>query len=192
MKIFSTLVIVVSFIVFSAEGQNIEPAPADKAVIYFVRPSSLGFAVNFSYFDSTRLIGKFSGPAYIRYTCDPGAHIFWARSENRDFVEADVEAGRVYFIEAIVKMGAVKAAVNLDPVNPEDEKRMKKILKLIDKKPSESSSDEELKAEERKLKEVIVRGLEEYNSGKLKGKTGAGLDKSMYYKFTEAIAKDDH
>src|SRR5688500_8701014 len=81
-----------------AVAQIIDPAPADKAVIYFVRPSFLGFAINFSYFDSTRLIGKFKGPAYIRYTCDPGSHLFWARSENRDFVEAEVEAGKIYFI----------------------------------------------------------------------------------------------
>lgn len=182
MKTFLTLVIFVSCMVFSAAGQNIEPAPADKAVIYFVRPSSLGFAINFSYFDSTKLIGKFNGPAYIRYTCNPGKHLFWARSENRDFVEAEVEAGRIYFIEAIVKMGAVKAAVNLDPVDPENEKRMKKILKLIDKKSSESFSEEELEVEERKMNDVVVRGLEKYNNDKLKGKARPGLDKSMYYK----------
>ena len=51
-------------------GQNIVPAPADKAVIYFVRTEI--FVTNFSYFDSVKLIGRFNGPKYIRYECDPG------------------------------------------------------------------------------------------------------------------------
>jgi hypothetical protein len=182
MKAFAILVALVGFCSLYAVAQTIDPAPADKAVIYFVRPSSLGFAINFSYLDSAQLIGKFNGPAYIRYTCDPGRHLFWARSENRDFVEADVEAGKIYFIEAIVNMGAVKAAVNLDPIDPNDEKRMKKILKLIAKKPSESFSDQELQTEEEKMQDVIIRGLEKYAADKQKGKTWPRLDKSMSYK----------
>src|SRR5262245_4332351 len=107
-------------------AQGITPAPDDKAVVYFVRTSSLGFAINFSYFDSTKLIGRFNGPKYIRYECAPGAHLFWGRSENRDFVEAEVEAGKIYFIEAIPKMGAMKAAIQLEPVDPNDPKKMEK------------------------------------------------------------------
>lgn len=181
MKTLSTIILITSCFL-SATAQTIEPAPPDKAVVYFVRPSSLGFAINFSYFDSTRLIGKFNGPSYIRYTCEPGKHLFWARSENRDFVEADVEAGKIYFIEAVVNMGAVKAAVNLDPVDPEDQKRMKKIWKLLEKKPSESFSEEELASEEAKMQDVIERGLEKYNKDKEKGKTRPQLERGMYYK----------
>jgi hypothetical protein len=182
MRAFTILVVLIGFCSFYAVAQTIEPAPADKAVIYFVRPSAMGFAINFSYFDSTRLIGKFNGPAYIRYTCDPGHHLFWARSENRDFVEAEVEAGKIYFIEAIVTMGAIKAGVTLDPIYPNDEKRMKKILKLIAKKPSKSFTKEDLKTEEEKMQDVIIRGLEKYAADKQKGKTTPGLDKSMSYK----------
>jgi hypothetical protein len=167
-------------VVFSI-AQNIAPAPADKAVIYFVRPSSLGLAINFSYFDSTRLVGRFNGPNYIRYECEPGKHLFWARSENRDFVEAEIQPGKIYFIEAIVKMGAVKAAVNLEPINPNDPDRMKKIIKLLDKKTSQSFTSEELAAEEISLQDVIDRGLEKYNSDKEKGKSFPQLAKNMFY-----------
>lgn len=75
-------------------GQEIPPAPADKAVVYFVRTSGLGFAINFTYIDSVTLIAKANGTNYVRYECDPGNHLFWARSENRDFVEAELEAVR--------------------------------------------------------------------------------------------------
>ena len=181
MKTHTLFTIVFTCTALWSVGQNIAPAPADKAVIYFVRPSGMGFAINFSYFDSTKLIGKFNGPKYIRYECDPGKHLFWARSENRDFVEADVEAGKIYFIEAIVQMGALKAAVNLDPVDPKDSKRMKKIMKLLSKKPSESFTQEELTTEENSMQDVVVRGLEKYNNDKQKGTAWPQLVKSMYY-----------
>jgi hypothetical protein len=165
----------------SAEAQTIAPAPPDKAVVYFVRLSSLGFAINFSYFDSTQLIAKFAGPGYVRYVCDTGRHLFWARSENKSFVEADVEAGKIYFIEAMVRMGAIKAGVELDPVDPNNAKRMNKIFKMITRDNPASSTPEELKIEEQKMQDVITRGIEKYKADKQKGKEISELTKTMYY-----------
>ena len=177
-------IIVIAMILFSSVicfSQGINPAPENKAVVYFVRPSSMGFAINFSYFDSTRFIGKFNGPKYLRYECDPGVHLFWARSENKDFVEADVEAGKIYFIEALPKMGAIKAGVKLLPADPNDPKKMKKILNLINKKPSESFTAEELEIEATSNKELIERGLEKYREYKAKGEIFERLERTMYY-----------
>lgn len=162
-------------------SQGINPAPENKAVVYFVRPSSMGFAINFSYFDSTKFIGKFSGNKYFRYECEPGVHLFWARSENKDFVEADVEAGKIYFIEALPKMGAVKAGVQLLPLDPNDPKGMKKIFKLVNEKPSESFTAEELEIEATSNKELIERGLEKYREYKAKGEIFERLERTMYY-----------
>lgn len=181
MKTLFTLLLFFFCTIMSSAAQNIEPAPADKAVVYFVRTSSLGFAINFTYLDSTRVIGKFNGPKYIRYECEPGVHLFWARSENRDFIEAEVEAGKIYFIEADVKMGAVKAAVELIPVDPKDSKKMNRILKFISKKPSEYFTVAELEDETNKMQDVITRGLDKYRSDKEKGKGTARLEKSMFY-----------
>jgi hypothetical protein len=166
---------------YTTISQNIKPAPYNKAVIYFVRPSSYGFAINFSYFDSTRLIGKFNGPKYIRYECEPGTHLFWARSENKDFIDAEVDAGRIYFIEAKPHTGALKAEVELLPVDPEDSKTMKKVMELINKKPSESFSAEELKKETEELLDVIAKGMAQYLKGKEKGVVFGKLKNTMYY-----------
>jgi len=163
-------------------AQEIAPAPNDKAVVYFVRVSSLGFAINFSYFDSARLIGKFNGPKYIRYECEPGSHLFWARSENRDFMEAEVEAVKIYFVEAVPQLGGLKAGVQLLPVDPADEKRMRKIMKLLNKKSSESFTGEELAQETKEMEDIIARGLEKYKEEKEKGKKTERLEKSMDYK----------
>jgi len=167
--------------IFHSSAQQLEPAPAEKAVIYFARPSSTGFAINFSYFDSTKLIGIFNGPKYIRYECDPGPHLFWARSENVDFIEAEVEAGKIYFIEAIPQMGAIKAAVKLHPVDPKDAKKMGKIFKLMNKKPAASLPPSELEAETVRLQDAIYKGMEKYEAEKKKGKINARLNPSIYY-----------
>lgn len=161
-------------------GQDIQPAPSDKAVIYFARVSSLGFAINFTYFDSTVIIGRFNGTSYIRYECEPGSHLFWARSENKDFVEAEVEAGKIYLIEAAPQMGGIKAGVSLIPVGPADEKRVKKILKLIRKKEPESFTNEELEKESNKFKDIIEKGLEKYNKERGNAKKILRLEKTMH------------
>ncbi|MDX1315030.1 MAG: hypothetical protein R3356_05960, partial [Eudoraea sp.] len=88
----------------------------DKATVYFTRASGLGALINFTYFDGEKAIGKFNGPKYMKYECDPGKHLFWARSENKSFVEAELQAGKVYLIDVLPRMGGLKASVKLVPV----------------------------------------------------------------------------
>jgi len=162
-------------------AQTITPPSEGKAVVYFARTSSLGFAINFSYYDGDRFIGKFNGPKYLRYECEPGEHVFWARTENRDFVAADLEAGKIYFIEAEPNMGAIKAAVQLEPINPSDKKKMDKVMKLLAKKPSETFEAAELEQETIKQQETIAKGLEKYKENKEKGTKIKVLSKDMFY-----------
>jgi hypothetical protein len=162
-------------------AQEIPPAPEGKAVVYFARTASMGFAINFTYFDSAAVIGRFNGPKYIRYECDPGRHLFWARSENKDFIEADLEAGKIYFVEAAVKMGAVKAGVELIPIDPKDTKKMERVFKLMKKKSSEQFTEQELQIEAKNYNDVIVRGLEKYADEQKKGKSSKRLERNMFY-----------
>jgi hypothetical protein len=180
MKNLIILTALIFFFLPDCESQNIQPAPPDKAVVYFVRPSSLGFAVNFTYFDSTKLVGKFNAPRYIRYECDPGRHLFWARSENKDFVEAEVDAGRIYFLEAIPHMGALKAAVELKPLDLMNQKELKKVFDLLEKKPSETFTALDIEMETQNMLDVIARGMEKYKEDKAKGVVFEHLDRNMY------------
>ncbi len=171
---------ILSLIAIAGYSQTIAPAPVDKAVVYFTRTSSMGFAINFSYYDSAVFIGKFSAPKYMRYECEPGSHLFWSKAENRSFVKADLEAGKIYFIEAIPKMGAVKAGVNLMPVDPTDEKIMNKIMKLMSKTSPEEFSEEDLRIDIKNNESVITNGLEKYAEVENTYKV-ALLKKHMYY-----------
>lgn len=177
---------VVSFLCFmvfaltASFSQNIPPAPEDKAVVYFLRPYSLGFAINFSYFDGDQLVGRFKGNKYTRYECEPGTHLFWARSENRDFIEADVEAGKIYFIEAKPRMGGLKAAVFITPVDPKTHD-MKRIVKLMNKRGPETFTAEKLAADQADLAVAIENGLQKYKEHQDAGKVFKKLEKGMFY-----------
>ncbi|HEX6914911.1 MAG TPA: hypothetical protein VF145_06700 [Chitinophagaceae bacterium] len=163
-------------------SQEITPPPAGKAVVYFARVSQLGFAINFSYFDSTQLIAKFNGSGYFRYECEPGQHVFWARSENRSFVEANLDSGKIYFIEAVPTMGGLKAAVDLTPINPATaEKRMAKILKLIGKQAAEDLPADDLAAEAKRMEDVVKRGWEKYQNDKANKENFPQLTADMNY-----------
>jgi len=155
--------IVILFAVISIQSfgfaQTIEPAAADKSVVYFVRTSGLGSFINFTYFDYSEVIGKFNGPKYMRYECEPGEHIFWARSENKDFVKAYLEPGKIYVIDVIPLMGGVKAGVSLSPINSADY-NMKYIQKLLKKRDAEEFSKEQLEKYQKEMDGVIKRGME--------------------------------
>jgi hypothetical protein len=168
-------------------GNEIAPPAEGKAVVYFARTASMGILINFSYFDKDKFIGKFHGHGYIRYECEPGEHVFWAKSENSDFITADLEAGKIYFVEALPKMGGLKARVRLMPVNPaQDMKMMKVIESMVSKKDGETYTADYLQTENEKWKEDIQRGMERYQEMVTKQEKVERLSKEMFYVKTAA------
>ena len=141
----------------------------DKSIVYFTRANGMGALINFTYFDGEKVIGKFNGPKYIRYECNPGKHLFWARSENKSFVEAELEGGKIYIIDVIPRMGGLKASVLLVPVDKNNYK-LKRIQKLVSKRKTESFDKTQLDELQTEMTEIIQRGMERYNKLKGKGK----------------------
>jgi hypothetical protein len=91
------------------------PSP-NKALVYFMRPSGFGFAVHFQIWDGYRLIGLSQAKSYFAYECDPGEHLFIGIAENKRAVDADLEAGKAYYVITQVKMGGWKARMAFIPV----------------------------------------------------------------------------
>jgi hypothetical protein len=175
------MICLISFGVTPLLSQKIDPAPPGKSVVYFARPSPMGFAINFSYFDSTKLIGRFNGGKYVRYECNPGRHLFWARSENRVFIEADLEPEKIYFFRASPSMGLVKAQVEMEQADPNDPKQMKNILKLMAKKAGEIFTAERLEKDSKDLENVVERGLAKYKEDRAVGRKLPPFDRTKYY-----------
>src|SRR4030042_5953860 len=93
-----------------------EAPPPGKALVYFMRPSGMGFAINFQIWDGTHFVGLSQAKSYFAYQCDPGRHLFLGIAENRVAIEADLVAGKSYFIGTNVRMGAMKARMDFTPV----------------------------------------------------------------------------
>ena len=169
--------IILGAITTMVNGQD-ETNADEKATVYFVRASSLGAVINFALFDGEQVIGRINGMKYMRYDCDPGKHLFWARSENKSFVEAELEPGKTYLIDVIPQMGGIKAGVALMPVDKSNYK-LKRIQKLVSKKEPVSFDANELAKLQSKFTDVIERGMSRYEKRKAKDGTIRILSSDM-------------
>ena len=123
-KILGAISIVLIFLIVGCAGSSkymAKAAPvtapsADKALVYFMRPSGLGFAINFQIWDGDRFIGLSQAKSYFGYQCDPGKHLFIGIAENKRGIEADLEAGKSYYIITQVRMGGWRARMAFIPV----------------------------------------------------------------------------
>jgi hypothetical protein len=95
---------------------------SNSATIAFIRDSGIGFAVNFSIIDqSGNLLGDAVARSHFALQLPPGRYFFFARGgENTDVVQADVAAGRLYYVRVVPHLGVWLARVELDPVKPNE------------------------------------------------------------------------
>ncbi|MBN2611823.1 MAG: DUF2846 domain-containing protein [Bacteroidales bacterium] len=94
--------------------------PEGKSLVYFVRPSFLGTAINFKVFCDDEYVGLTKGSNYIYTIVEPGKHTFLSQAENKEVLQMVTESGKVYFIEQIPQMGAIKARNKLVVLNEEE------------------------------------------------------------------------
>jgi hypothetical protein len=89
-------------------------ADGDKATIVFVRPSGLGGALKQTIFDDKgRFLGEALPNGRFSVQVPPGDHMFVVWAENTGVLKAKVEAGKIYFVEVSLSMGAFSAQANL-------------------------------------------------------------------------------
>ena len=102
------------------EQANYEPKPG-KALIVFMRPSGIGFAVQSSVFDVTDgnpvFLGIVSAKTKIAHDANPGELRYMVTSESADFMGATLEQGKVYYALVTPRMGVWKARFSLHPVH---------------------------------------------------------------------------
>ena len=169
------------FILFLSQvtlsAQSIEPAPADQAVVYFIRPGSYAGLMKFALFDNDKYIGFLKGSRYLRYECDPGEHLFWAKAENVDFLNAELEAGEIYMIDVFPEIGIGSARVELVPVVSLDY-RKNRIKKLFAKRDAEVIDEEQIVKYQQEFKDVIERSLKKAkkNKEKISSHSGFSID----------------
>lgn len=149
------------------DSPGFHPPTPGKAVVYFARVTKFGMAVSFEYFHNDQFIGIVKGSNYLRHEVNPGKHLFWASSENKDYVTAELKAGETYIVIVDVIMGGWKARVGLNPLSPDDEV-LERAVKLITKKPPKNTSEKDIEKTQNKLegRNFIAEQLENYEARK--------------------------
>ncbi len=127
------ITLLMGFVGKSQEEQSIESPSEGKVLIYFVRASSEGSLVNFKVFHEDQLIGISKTGRYFTYEVEPGEHLFWATSENKDFLEATFEANKTYVINVEAELGFAIARAKIHAMNPEEYFHKKRFHKIIRK-----------------------------------------------------------
>ena len=177
-----TIIVCFLFILISAPltGQVIQEAPADKAVVYFVRTVE-----GFGMFASTYVlcendpIGMLTYRTFIRYECEPGKQVFWVVRGNlseitftyyKQFIEAELLAGKIYLIEVRVQF----EGISMEPVDPiADFDRMDRIKSVLNSK-SSLKANKILKKKDYYKKRIhesfAKQGMEKYPKFVEKGK----------------------
>ncbi len=156
-----------------SQNSNTQPVvkPSEgKSMVYITR-SGGAMLMNFRVYDKDLFIGSLEYGSYFLYECEPGQHLFWAASENRDFVMANLEANKVYVIDLEARMGAFIAAVAVVPQNPNEKRDRKKFYRTVKKELSISKFQANLTSEDKEsnIKEALEKfeDLKKKNSSKI-------------------------
>jgi hypothetical protein len=155
------LLLCVQYSVFS---QGFQTPSSGKCVVYFIRPEFFDRAVKFEYYDNDRYIGGWSGINYMRYECDPGTHLFWATSENKEFMPSELKAGGVYMVNVFAVYGFGKAHVQLSPLPPNNSALLNQNKNFIKSKASVYESPDKIEKINAKKRKFIEEMLNKYKT----------------------------
>lgn len=100
----------------------------DKALIYIIRDTMLGMAIQTKLAVDGQWVGVNKGNNYFFISVTPGKHYFCSRAENHSAMALTVEAGKTYYIRQEVVMGIMKARTKLEVMD--EETALKKLPKL--------------------------------------------------------------
>lgn len=94
--------------------------PADKGLIYVLRPSMMGMAIQTKLAVDGDWKGVNRGNNYFYFTVDPGEHFFCSVAENRSLLKLNVEAGKTYYLQQHVALGVTKARTKIELMTEEE------------------------------------------------------------------------
>jgi len=147
-------------------AQGFEPPAEGKAVVYFVRVSIYGKPMKFEFFHQNRYFAELKGKQYLRYECDPGEQLFWASTENKEFMTAELAANETYIVIVDVITGFFKPHVGLSPITAEDTERFDRAKELVNKKEPEAFNEADIEKKNKKMEKFIAKELAHYEETK--------------------------
>jgi hypothetical protein len=105
--------------------------PAEgKALIYILRPTGFGALIRMGVECDSVHIGSTKAENYVYAMLDPGAHTLMSKAENHSSLEVTLEAGKIYYVKQLVKMGFAFAETGLKLVDEQEGQKYLKKCKL--------------------------------------------------------------
>ena len=144
-------------------SQGFQPPAPGKSVVYFVRTAGY-WKMTLYFFNQNQFIGDFKHKDYIRYECQPGKQLFWAKSENAEFLEADLKEGGTYIIhvDIIFGTGFAKSNVGFTPINFNEKERFNPCKEQILSKSPVKQTEAYIEKMNQKMKKTITKNLDLY------------------------------
>jgi hypothetical protein len=105
-----------------SESPDIKP-DSGNALVFFVRPSSMGFAIKTWAFVDDAPVGVTKAKGYVVAEVEAGQHLFWSKAENVSALEMEVEGGKTYYLKQSPRFGVMKARVKLVPLDAKPGKK---------------------------------------------------------------------
>ena len=94
--------------------------PSDKALIYVLRLSMIGMAIQSKLAVDGDWKGVNQGNNYFYFNLEPGEHYFCSEAENRSVLKVNVEAGKTYYLQQHISMGVAKARNKIELMTDEE------------------------------------------------------------------------
>lgn len=122
----------------SAESGRAVPAelpapPEGKGQIIFWRSGTMmGGAMGCGVNIGKERISALGAGKYFILNIEPGAHEFNAKSESKDVLNLEVDAGERYVVKCTIRMGIMAGRPNLAPSTIEEFNAKKPDLKYVD------------------------------------------------------------
>ncbi|MEO8905726.1 MAG: hypothetical protein ABI488_24570 [Polyangiaceae bacterium] len=166
------------------------PPPPGTAAVVFVRPSGWASSVVMTILDDQgRFIGDSTADSCFVTPVPAGKHLFIGWAENTAALQADLEPGRVYFVEVSSRLGWWSARVQLLAVTPHSAQwgKLKDWVSDCDKfRPDEAGGQAYLSSRRDATAEHVRRGKEklgDYDSEELAERTlhpADGVSPTLY------------
>lgn len=99
-------------------GFHLGAPPPDRAMVVFLRPAYVGNAISAAVYNDDEFLGIVMRHSYIAAPTSPGTHRFMVVSEAADFLGADLEGGKIYFVNVVPRMGWWRARFSLQAITP--------------------------------------------------------------------------
>lgn len=146
----------------------------EYSTVYFYRSDSfVGSAVTYTIYDDTIKVGKMEPGRVLMYYAKPGNRVFTAKMENTSTAIILAEAGKSYFVECGVTMGAIVGNPTLRQTAPQ--RAISLIAKINPALKIDARTAAQFAIDDNLVKNDTIRALANLFERKRKGGNARGI-----------------